>query len=206
MSRHQFPLDFSLWSELTDGRFDKNIQTWYISMIYDIYITVCRFREKLPAKQLRCVSKWNWFHNKWITLKSVIYQNQLGVFVELGFLMVLYFWPAGELRCRIALITSPAFAWEMSKKKKKKRLLIDAEEIRMHKDLALVLLSVCLPLNIPFLFILPVLASFHTHSFLCSEPELDNPEARVQEIHSIVHRLPEKNHQMLELLTKHLAK
>lgn len=120
MSRHQFPLDFSLWSELTDGRFDKNIQTWYISMIYDIYITVCRFREKLPAKQLRCVSKWNWFHNKWITLKSVIYQNQLGVFVELGFLMVLYFWPAGELRCRIALITSPAFAWEMSKKKKKK--------------------------------------------------------------------------------------
>ncbi|GAA6071036.1 rho GTPase-activating protein 26 isoform X1, partial [Tachysurus ichikawai] len=34
---------------------------------------------------------------------------------------------------------------------------------------------------------------------------LDNPEARVQEIHSIVHRLPEKNHQMLELLMKHLA-
>lgn len=36
--------------------------------------------------------------------------------------------------------------------------------------------------------------------------ELDNPEARVAEIHSIVHRLPEKNRQMLELLMKHLAK
>ncbi|KAG7271730.1 hypothetical protein CRUP_007812 [Coryphaenoides rupestris] len=35
--------------------------------------------------------------------------------------------------------------------------------------------------------------------------ELDNPEARVTEIHQIVHRLPEKNRQMLELLTKHLA-
>uniref|UniRef100_A0A667XG64 Rho GTPase-activating protein 26 n=1 Tax=Myripristis murdjan TaxID=586833 RepID=A0A667XG64_9TELE len=32
-----------------------------------------------------------------------------------------------------------------------------------------------------------------------------NPEARVTEIHAIVHRLPEKNRQMLELLTKHLA-
>ncbi|XP_056095099.1 rho GTPase-activating protein 26-like isoform X5 [Rhinichthys klamathensis goyatoka] len=36
--------------------------------------------------------------------------------------------------------------------------------------------------------------------------KLDNPEARVAEIHSIVHRLPEKNRQMLELLMKHLAK
>uniref|UniRef100_A0A8C2JBS4 Rho GTPase-activating protein 26 n=1 Tax=Cyprinus carpio TaxID=7962 RepID=A0A8C2JBS4_CYPCA len=36
--------------------------------------------------------------------------------------------------------------------------------------------------------------------------ELDNPEARVAEIHSTVHRLPEKNRQMLELLMKHLAK
>ncbi|XP_067085212.1 rho GTPase-activating protein 26-like isoform X3 [Osmerus mordax] len=35
--------------------------------------------------------------------------------------------------------------------------------------------------------------------------KLDNPEARVTEIHSIVHRLPEKNRQMLELLTQHLA-
>lgn len=48
---------------------------------------------------------------------------------------------------------------------------------------------------------------FFPHSlFLCSVSELDNPEARVQEIHSIVHRLPEKNRQMLELLMKHLAK
>ncbi|XP_036379607.1 rho GTPase-activating protein 26-like [Megalops cyprinoides] len=35
--------------------------------------------------------------------------------------------------------------------------------------------------------------------------KLDNPEARILEIHSIVHRLPEKNRQMLELLVKHLA-
>lgn len=37
-------------------------------------------------------------------------------------------------------------------------------------------------------------------------PELENPEARAAEIHTIVHRLPEKNRQMLELLMKHLAK
>lgn len=37
-------------------------------------------------------------------------------------------------------------------------------------------------------------------------PELDNPEARVKEVHALVHRLPEKNRQMLELLMNHLAK
>uniref|UniRef100_A0A8K9X4B9 Rho GTPase-activating protein 26 n=1 Tax=Oncorhynchus mykiss TaxID=8022 RepID=A0A8K9X4B9_ONCMY len=35
--------------------------------------------------------------------------------------------------------------------------------------------------------------------------ERDNQEARITEIHSIVHWLPEKNRQMLDLLTKHLA-
>ncbi|RXM95622.1 Rho GTPase-activating protein 26 [Acipenser ruthenus] len=35
--------------------------------------------------------------------------------------------------------------------------------------------------------------------------ELDNQEARISEIHSIIHRLPEKNRQMLDLLMKHLA-
>uniref|UniRef100_A0A673YYS6 Rho GTPase activating protein 26 n=1 Tax=Salmo trutta TaxID=8032 RepID=A0A673YYS6_SALTR len=35
--------------------------------------------------------------------------------------------------------------------------------------------------------------------------KLDNQEARITEIHSIIHRLPEKNRQMLDLLTKHLA-
>uniref|UniRef100_A0A673AXY1 Rho GTPase activating protein 26 n=1 Tax=Sphaeramia orbicularis TaxID=375764 RepID=A0A673AXY1_9TELE len=40
---------------------------------------------------------------------------------------------------------------------------------------------------------------------LCLPPELDNPEARVTEIHALVHRLPEKNRQMLELLMKHLS-
>ena len=41
---------------------------------------------------------------------------------------------------------------------------------------------------------------------ICLCPELDNPEARVTEIHALVHRLPEKNRQMLELLMKHLGK
>ncbi|MGH0186236.1 UNVERIFIED_CONTAM: hypothetical protein FKN15_020434 [Acipenser sinensis] len=36
--------------------------------------------------------------------------------------------------------------------------------------------------------------------------KLDNQEARISEIHSIIHRLPEKNRQMLDLLMKHLAK
>ncbi|KAJ8408820.1 hypothetical protein AAFF_G00246380 [Aldrovandia affinis] len=35
--------------------------------------------------------------------------------------------------------------------------------------------------------------------------KLENPEARILEIHSIIHRLPEKNRQMLDLLMKHLA-
>uniref|UniRef100_A0A8C9VJ32 Rho GTPase activating protein 26 n=1 Tax=Scleropages formosus TaxID=113540 RepID=A0A8C9VJ32_SCLFO len=35
--------------------------------------------------------------------------------------------------------------------------------------------------------------------------KLDNPEARILEVQSLVHRLPEKNRQMLELLMKHLA-
>uniref|UniRef100_A0AAY5K283 Rho GTPase-activating protein 26 n=1 Tax=Esox lucius TaxID=8010 RepID=A0AAY5K283_ESOLU len=39
----------------------------------------------------------------------------------------------------------------------------------------------------------------------CTALKLDNQEARITEIHSIVHRLPEKNRQMLDLLTKHLA-
>uniref|UniRef100_A0A8C7YFU0 Rho GTPase activating protein 26 n=1 Tax=Oryzias sinensis TaxID=183150 RepID=A0A8C7YFU0_9TELE len=34
---------------------------------------------------------------------------------------------------------------------------------------------------------------------------MDNPETRVTEIHTLVHRLPEKNRQMLELLVNHLA-
>ena len=41
--------------------------------------------------------------------------------------------------------------------------------------------------------------------YICLCPELDNQEARVTEIHALVHRLPEKNRQMLELLIKHLA-
>lgn len=36
--------------------------------------------------------------------------------------------------------------------------------------------------------------------------ELENQESRVSEIHSLVHRLPEKNRQMLQLLMNHLAK
>ncbi|XP_034260804.1 rho GTPase-activating protein 26 isoform X3 [Pantherophis guttatus] len=35
--------------------------------------------------------------------------------------------------------------------------------------------------------------------------KLENQESRISEIHSLVHRLPEKNRQMLHLLTNHLA-
>ncbi|XP_062868358.1 rho GTPase-activating protein 26-like isoform X2 [Trichomycterus rosablanca] len=50
----------------------------------------------------------------------------------------------------------------------------------------------------------PLMTYQYQRSFI-KAAKLDNPEARVQEIHSIVHRLPEKNRQMLELLIKHLA-
>ncbi|KAK2494445.1 hypothetical protein MC885_016835, partial [Smutsia gigantea] len=36
--------------------------------------------------------------------------------------------------------------------------------------------------------------------------KLENQESRVSEIHGLVHRLPEKNRQMLQLLMNHLAK
>ncbi|KTG34910.1 hypothetical protein cypCar_00024187, partial [Cyprinus carpio] len=51
----------------------------------------------------------------------------------------------------------------------------------------------------------PLMTYQYQRSFIIAA-KLDNPEARVAEIHSIVHRLPEKNRQMLELLMKHLAK
>lgn len=51
----------------------------------------------------------------------------------------------------------------------------------------------------------PLMTYQYQRSFI-KAAKLDNPEARVAEIHSIVHRLPEKNQQMLELLMKHLAK
>nr|XP_023647338.1 rho GTPase-activating protein 26-like [Paramormyrops kingsleyae] len=35
--------------------------------------------------------------------------------------------------------------------------------------------------------------------------KLDNPETRIAEIHSLIHHLPEKNRQMLDLLMMHLA-
>uniref|UniRef100_A0A8B9KGJ7 Rho GTPase-activating protein 26 n=1 Tax=Astyanax mexicanus TaxID=7994 RepID=A0A8B9KGJ7_ASTMX len=50
----------------------------------------------------------------------------------------------------------------------------------------------------------PLMTYQYQRSFI-KAAKLDNPEARVAEIHSIVHRLPEKNKQMLELLMKHLA-
>ncbi|XP_051534275.1 rho GTPase-activating protein 26-like isoform X2 [Myxocyprinus asiaticus] len=51
----------------------------------------------------------------------------------------------------------------------------------------------------------PLMTYQYQRSFI-KAAKLDNPEARVAEIYSIVHRLPEKNRQMLELLMKHLAK
>lgn len=50
----------------------------------------------------------------------------------------------------------------------------------------------------------PLMTYQYQRSFI-KAAKLDNPEARVTEIHSIVHLLPEKNRQMLELLMKHLA-
>ncbi|XP_072517542.1 rho GTPase-activating protein 26-like isoform X2 [Salminus brasiliensis] len=50
----------------------------------------------------------------------------------------------------------------------------------------------------------PLMTYQYQRSFI-KAAKLDNPEARVSEVHSIVHRLPEKNRQMLELLMKHLA-
>ncbi|XP_053297015.1 rho GTPase-activating protein 26 isoform X2 [Pleuronectes platessa] len=49
----------------------------------------------------------------------------------------------------------------------------------------------------------PLMTYQYQRSFI-KAAKLDNPEARVTEIHALVHRLPEKNRQMLELLMKHL--
>ncbi|AWO99961.1 putative rho GTPase-activating protein 26 [Scophthalmus maximus] len=50
----------------------------------------------------------------------------------------------------------------------------------------------------------PLMTYQYQRSFI-KAAKLDNPEARVTEIHALVHRLPEKNRQMLELMMKHLA-
>uniref|UniRef100_A0A3Q2NWM1 Rho GTPase-activating protein 26 n=1 Tax=Fundulus heteroclitus TaxID=8078 RepID=A0A3Q2NWM1_FUNHE len=50
----------------------------------------------------------------------------------------------------------------------------------------------------------PLMTYQYQRSFI-KAAKMDNPEARVKEIHALVHRLPEKNRQMLELLMKHLA-
>uniref|UniRef100_A0A3B3XPV1 Rho GTPase-activating protein 26 n=1 Tax=Poecilia mexicana TaxID=48701 RepID=A0A3B3XPV1_9TELE len=51
----------------------------------------------------------------------------------------------------------------------------------------------------------PLMTYQYQRSFI-KAAKMDNPEARVTEIHALVHRLPEKNRQMLELLMKHLSK
>ncbi|CAG5872017.1 unnamed protein product [Menidia menidia] len=50
----------------------------------------------------------------------------------------------------------------------------------------------------------PLMTYQYQRSFI-KAAKMDNPEARVTEVHALVHRLPEKNRQMLELLMKHLA-
>ncbi|RVE64096.1 hypothetical protein OJAV_G00142810 [Oryzias javanicus] len=50
----------------------------------------------------------------------------------------------------------------------------------------------------------PLMTYQYQRSFI-KAAKMDNPEARVTEIHALVHRLPEKNRQMLELLVKHLS-
>uniref|UniRef100_A0A3Q2CPJ9 Rho GTPase-activating protein 26 n=1 Tax=Cyprinodon variegatus TaxID=28743 RepID=A0A3Q2CPJ9_CYPVA len=49
----------------------------------------------------------------------------------------------------------------------------------------------------------PLMTYQYQRSFI-KAAKMDNPEARVKEIHALVHRLPEKNRQMLEMLMKHL--
>uniref|UniRef100_A0AAV2JC18 Rho GTPase-activating protein 26 n=1 Tax=Knipowitschia caucasica TaxID=637954 RepID=A0AAV2JC18_KNICA len=51
----------------------------------------------------------------------------------------------------------------------------------------------------------PLMTYQYQRSFI-KAAKLDNPDARVTEIHALVHRLPEKNRQMLEMIMKHLAK
>uniref|UniRef100_A0A8C7YEU9 Rho GTPase activating protein 26 n=1 Tax=Oryzias sinensis TaxID=183150 RepID=A0A8C7YEU9_9TELE len=50
----------------------------------------------------------------------------------------------------------------------------------------------------------PLMTYQYQRSFI-KAAKMDNPETRVTEIHTLVHRLPEKNRQMLELLVNHLA-
>ncbi|XP_071195655.1 rho GTPase-activating protein 26-like isoform X2 [Salvelinus alpinus] len=50
----------------------------------------------------------------------------------------------------------------------------------------------------------PLMTYQYQRSFI-KAAKRDNQEARITEIHRIVHWLPEKNRQMLDLLTKHLA-
>ncbi|KAK7926322.1 hypothetical protein WMY93_008632, partial [Mugilogobius chulae] len=50
----------------------------------------------------------------------------------------------------------------------------------------------------------PLMTYQYQRSFI-KAAKLDNQDARVTEIHALVHRLPEKNRQMLELLMKHLS-
>nr|XP_023823805.1 rho GTPase-activating protein 26-like [Salvelinus alpinus] len=74
-------------------------------------------------------------------------------------------------------------------------------------------LSLCLPLCPSLTLCLlsshrmlpaPLMTYQYQRSFI-KAAKRDNQEARITEIHSIVHWLPEKNRQMLDLLTKHLA-
>lgn len=44
------------------------------------------------------------------------------------------------------------------------------------------------------------------HGSLCVWTEGDSPESRIQAVHCLVHKLPERNRQVLGLLMKHLAK
>lgn len=46
---------------------------------------------------------------------------------------------------------------------------------------------------------------FLSYLFLCPI-ESGCPESRVSAVHFLVHKLPEKNKEMLEILVKHLAK
>ncbi|XP_048883202.1 rho GTPase-activating protein 26-like isoform X1 [Brienomyrus brachyistius] len=57
-----------------------------------------------------------------------------------------------------------------------------------------------------YLRMLPApLMTYQFQRIFIKAAKLDNPETRISEIHSLIHHLPEKNRQMLDLLMMHLA-
>lgn len=57
-----------------------------------------------------------------------------------------------------------------------------------------------------FLFLRPLSVVSHPSSAFVPSSEYDDQKYRVRAIHALVHKLPEKNRTLLDLLTNHLYK